>query len=176
MNKQRVIRGAAHFAAPFEGFRSHPYRDGGGTWTYAFGATRDLNGNPVTAATPPITYAKGIILLDDQMTWAYEIVEKHVTAYLNDDQGIAVTDFVFNIGPGEKGVKSGFVTLVNGQPSTLLKYINDNEFEKAAAEFPLWDHIGGVPSNGLLRRRKAEAALFLNGIVPHPTDDWRTAA
>ena len=37
-----------------EGFRSHPYQDTEGVWTYGFGSTTDPDGNPVHENTPPI--------------------------------------------------------------------------------------------------------------------------
>lgn len=45
--------------------------------------------------------------------------------------------------------------------STLLKLHNAGDRLAAAKEFPKWDRAGGQELRGLLRRRFAEAALYL---------------
>lgn len=44
--------------------------------------------------------------------------------------------------------------------STLLKKINENDFESAANEFLKWNKSGGKELLGLTRRRKREYELF----------------
>lgn len=44
--------------------------------------------------------------------------------------------------------------------STLLKLHRAGNYARAAAQFEVWDHAGGRVMTGLLRRRKAEAALY----------------
>jgi GH24 family phage-related lysozyme (muramidase) len=60
----------------------------------------------------------------------------------------ALVDFTFNLGSG------------NLQSSTLLKLVNEGQFETAAKEFEKWDLAGGKVVAGLLRRRKAEEQEF----------------
>ena len=40
--------------------------------------------------------------------------------------------------------------------STLLRPLNERRYQEAGAQFPLWDHAGGVMSEGLLRRRRGQ--------------------
>ena len=88
---------------------------------------------------------------------------------VTDNQLSALTSFVFNVGVGEGGVKDGFRVLKNGQPSTMLQCLLRQDYVGAAAQFPFWDHCGGVTIEGLLNRRKAEQALFLSGGSPNGT-------
>jgi len=64
-----------------------------------------------------------------------------------------LVDFAFNCG------------CRNLDNSTLLKKVNEGDHEGAAAEFLKWDMAGGHVMAGLLRRRQAEAALFLSDIA-----------
>jgi lysozyme len=63
-------------------------------------------------------------------------------------------DFCFNAG---RGALLG---------STLLRKVNAEDFEGAAAQFGLWVHAGGEVVPGLVRRRTAEAALFCGESLP----------
>lgn len=45
--------------------------------------------------------------------------------------------------------------------STLLKKLNNNDFEGAAKEFDKWIYDNGVKSNGLKNRREEEKKLFM---------------
>ena len=48
--------------AKFEGFRSRPYQDAGGTWTIGFGHTKGVSKN-----TPPISYNDALVLLANEL-------------------------------------------------------------------------------------------------------------
>ena len=74
---------------------------------------------------------------------------RHMAECLNN-QFDALVSFTFNVGVGAEG------------HSTMAKLINARNFAGAAAQFPLWDHVDGLPNAGLLRRRQAEQALFLS--------------
>jgi GH24 family phage-related lysozyme (muramidase) len=101
-----------------------------------------------------------VLLLED-LHDATRIVERTVTVSLTDGQFAALVSFVFNVGPGAKGVKDGFVQLKNGQPSTMLRKLNAGDSAGAAAEFPKWTKGGGKVLSGLVKRRSEEMALFL---------------
>ena len=85
---------------------------------------------------------------------------------VTDSQLSALTSFTYNVGPGERGVKDGFRELRSGEPSTMLRCLLAGNYGGAAAEFPSWDHAGGLAVAGLLRRRMAEQQLFLSGGYP----------
>lgn len=68
---------------------------------------------------------------------------------LTQHQFDALVDFTFNVGCG------------NFRGSTLLKKLNQGDVSGAANEFPKWQYAGGKVLAGLVRRRAAEKALFL---------------
>jgi len=48
--------------------------------------------------------------------------------------------------------------------STLLRKLNDSDYDGAAQEFLKWDHIGKEKIAGLTRRREAEKQRFEESI------------
>jgi lysozyme len=91
------------------------------------------------------------------------VVDTAVKCQLNPNQYAALVSFVFNVGPGKKDFKSGFVTLKNGRPSSMLRMLNAQLYRAAAEEFPKW--VNNPPLPGLVKRRAAERALFLQEVV-----------
>jgi lysozyme len=92
--------------------------------------------------------------LDSAALW----VDEWVSTPLNQNQYDALCDFVYNVGPGIKGKRDGFVWLKSGQPSTMLRLLNAGDYTGAAMEFPKWNL---PPLPGIIRRRATEQALFL---------------
>jgi lysozyme len=148
---------AIDIAKAFEGLRLEAYPDpgtGGAPWTIGYGHTGGVRpGDKITAAQ-----AETFLIAD--LANAAGIVAAAVIVPVTQGMFDACTDFVFNVGPGKKGVKSGFVELKEGGPSTLLRLINQRCFGEATGQFKFWANAGGKPMSGLVRRRAAEAALF----------------
>ena len=90
------------------------------------------------------------ILRDDLLDAENTVIRR--VGHLNLTQGMfdALVSFVFNLGG------RAF------ENSTLVEKLDRREFIAAAAEFPRWHNAGGKPVKGLLRRRLAEAELFLS--------------
>jgi lysozyme len=76
-------------------------------------------------------------------------VHKLVKVPLNQRQFDALVSFCYNCGPG------------NLASSTLLRRVNERDFDAAAQQFGRWVKARGQTLNGLVRRRKYEARLFL---------------
>ncbi len=76
-------------------------------------------------------------------------VMRTVDVLMTQNQFDALVSFTFNVGVGSEA------------HSTLVQLLNNGHAAQAAQEFLKWDHIHGVESAGLLRRRTAEQALFL---------------
>jgi len=92
-------------------------------------------------------------------------VQRLVTVPLNQQQHDALVSFTYNLGVG------AFTR------STLLRRLNRGDYARAEVEFMRWVYAskgaGGpkVKYAGLVRRRKAEAAMFAdNDILPVPVD------
>lgn len=130
----------------FEGCRLDSYGDSGGVLTIGFGHT-----GPDVREGETITPEQAEQLLEADALKAGSAVCRmaHSTT---QNQFDALTDFVFNLGAG---ALSG---------STLLEKHNHGDFAGAAAEFGRWVHCKGQILPGLVRRRAAEAHLYLEGV------------
>ena len=76
-----------------------------------------------------------------------------VQVELNENQFSALVSFTFNL---------GYENLCN---STLLKLLNQGNFQGAGDKLPIGNKAGSQELEGLTRRREAEIALFLG-------EDW----
>jgi len=137
---------AAAFVRQFEGCQLQAYADVGGVQTIGVGHT----GPEVHEGLIWTDYQAEQAFLSD-LKHALNEAQKAVSVALTDRQWAAVISFVFNLGAGAF------------RGSTLCRLINQSKFIDAAKQFPLWDHVDGEESKGLLRRRFSEAALFLEG-------------
>lgn len=144
----------ADLAKEFEGLVLEAYRDPVGIWTVGWGHTRGVyEGVRIT-----ISVAEDFLRQD--LMEAGAIVRHVVKVPLNQNQFDALTDFVFNVGPGVSGKKQGFVYLKTGKPSTMLRKLNAGDYAGCAQQFKYWVYAGGVKMRGLERRRKREQELF----------------
>lgn len=150
-----------------EGLELKAYLDAAGVWTIGYGHTGSKYAQPGVE----ITKAKAEQLFKEDLKEAEDVVKKYVTAEITDPMYSALVSFVYNVGPGKPGVKSGFVWLKNGKKSTILTKINNNDFLGAAEEFSRWVFANGKKLNGLVKRRAAERAMFLSGVNILSTDD-----
>lgn len=131
----------------YEGFRPQSYQDSVGVWTIGYGTTR-INGQPVKAGTT-ITEDQALQLVKQEVNKLWSQIESITKVNLNDNQMNALIDFAYNL---------GFSAL---KTSTLMKYVNESQFDKAADEFGRWVFAGGKVLPGLVKRREAEKQLFL---------------
>jgi lysozyme len=93
--------------------------------------------------------AKRWLLIEAQKY--YDKVMSLVKVPINDNQLIALSSFIYNLGEG---------SLAN---STLLKLLNAGVDKSIVApEFDRWVYAGGKVSKGLKNRRSAEKKLFLS--------------
>jgi lysozyme len=127
----------------FEGLRLTAYQDSAGVWTIGHGHT-----GPEVHRGLCISEMEAEALLRADLASAVKCVRRAVRVELAQRQFDALVDFCFNVGRG------------NFLGSSLLRYINQGEFDSAAVQFGLWVHAGGKVVLGLVRRRAAEAALF----------------
>jgi lysozyme len=127
----------------FEGLRLTAYQDSVGVWTIGYGHT-----GPEVHHDQCISETEAETLLRSDLSSAVRAVRKAVQVDLAQHQFDALVDFCFNTGSGS------FLG------SSLLRYVNQGEFDNATAQFGRWVHAGGKVLPGLVRRRAAEAALF----------------
>lgn len=144
------------FIKGWEGFRAKMYNDPVGHCTIGYGTllhTGNCDGRPSEQA-----YINGISeedatqLLMQRAGEFQQIVNDSVTVALNQNQNDALVSLAYNIGGG------------NFQKSTLLKRLNDGNYDAVPTEMKKWTKARQkgqlVDLPGLVKRRAAEAELF----------------
>jgi lysozyme len=130
----------------FESLRLAAYRDTGGIWTIGYGHTKDV------APGDGITETEAESLLKQDVAAAESAVASHIAIPLRQSQFDALVSFVFNVGAARFAA------------STLRRRINSGDHLDVPAELCRWRFDNGVPLLGLIRRRLAEAALYLEDL------------
>ena len=127
----------------FEGCVLKAYKCPAGVWTIGYGHTAGVKEGQT------ITKKEAEDLLKHDLITFETHVSNLITVAINQNQFDALVSFCYNLGPG------------NLKSSTLLKLINAKNFNGAAEQFDRWVYTGGKKLNGLVKRRAAEKALFL---------------
>lgn len=129
-----------------EGLQLTAYPDpgsGGAPWTIGVGHT-----GPDVTEGMTITKDEAYDLLRKDIKSASDAVKRFVTVQLNKNQFDALTDFVFNVGLG------------NFASSTLLKKLNNGDYDGAGEQFAAWNKASGRVLQGLVTRRSNEENMF----------------
>lgn len=122
------------------------YRCPAGVWTLGFGNTVGIKPGMVW------TRDEAEAALRRELATFEAGVVRLVTVPLNQNEYDALVSFAYNCGLGAL------------ERSTILRKLNAGDREGAADAFNLWTKGGGKVLPGLVRRRKAEAALFLTPV------------
>lgn len=133
----------------FEGFRSAAYKDPGSgnlPITIGYGTTR-INGRPIELGTV-ITKPQAETFLKIDVLQFEASVKKLVKVPVSQNEYDALVSFAYNAGAG------------NLQGSTLLKKLNQKDYDGASNEFTKWTKAGGKVLPGLVNRRNAEKSVF----------------
>lgn len=135
----------------FEGCSLRAYQDGGGVWTIGWGHT-----GPEVCDGLVWTQEQADAALFADVQEAVEGVNRLVTVPLTQNEFDALVSFAFNA-----GTDIDADTKAEGLgDSTLLRKLNESDYDGACAEFKKWNKDNGKIVNGLTRRRAAEARLF----------------
>ena len=160
-----AIKLALPLIREFEGCPLRAYPDpahGANVWTIGWGTTVYSNGTPVRQGDV-ITQERA-----DQELLAFVVALEKIQAQrvpgwseLKPTQQAALLSFAYNLGPNWYG-SSGF--------DTLTRTITNKRWADIPAAFELYRNPGTNVEAGLLRRRRAEARMFLDGlqIAPPP--------
>jgi lysozyme len=128
----------------FEGLRLEAYKCSAGKWTIGYGSTRGVKPADV------ITADQAEERLRFDLRHAEAAVKRWAPSNIRQHQFDALVAFTFNV--GAEALKH----------STLLAKLTRGDARGAAEEFERWVYAGGQVLPGLVRRRKAERALFEN--------------
>lgn len=147
-----------------EGFRNKAYPDpgtGAEPWTIAYGHTAGVRpGDTCTEAQGDRWLREDVRDVDNMLNAR---IVGHTPESLTQYEYDALGSFLFNTGPGGKGVKDGLFMLKSGRPSTLYRSVLAGDMHTAAHQFRLW---ANPPLLGLRIRRERERVMFTGG-------DWR---
>ena len=134
----------------WEGLKTKAYKDAGGVWTIGYGHTA-MAGSPVPYQSQVITAAEAENILLKDLVQYEAAIENNVNVKLNDNQFAALVSFAFNVGIGAF------------KNSTLLKKLNQGNFDAVPTELMKWTKAGGKKLQGLVNRRQAEGYLWMEG-------------
>ena len=154
MSRLTASRAALDLIASFEGFRARAAKTPDGRWTLGFGH--------VATAREGLSVSRAEA--EDLLRWdlrpVEDMVRQSALTPLNQNQFDALVSFAFNIGV------SNFAT------SDVLRYLNQGQPIAAALAMHAWRRarVNGrvLVIDALVRRRAAEAALFLEPLGPRP--------
>lgn len=132
----------------FEGFRSKAYRCPAGVWTVGYGHT-SAAGEPKVGPLTVVTREEGEAILRRDLGTFERAVAEAVRVTVTCNQFSALVSFCYNVGPGAF------------RSSSVLKAVNAKQWNEVPRRLALWNKAGGKVLPGLVRRRAAEAALFL---------------
>lgn len=127
-----------------------PYHDDVGFPTQGYGRLlsrvkwEDLSKYPATEEAFERAWCRA------KLAKCIETVRKLCPVPLTDSQTAALADFVYNCGGG------------NLQISALRQAVIRGDHERVPDQFMRWTKAGGRELKGLVRRRKAEVALYLS--------------
>lgn len=128
----------------FEGLRLKPYKDQAGKLTIGYGHL----------ILPGESFADGVTEQEAEALLRRDVA-RFEAAVAKMAPGVKQCEFdalvIFSFNIGEHALKN----------STLLKKVKEKDEIGTAQEFMRWINAGGKPSRGLLRRRLAEAQLYL---------------
>ena len=143
------VEAAANFLRDWEGLRLVPYKavPSETHWTVGYGHySKDIREGE------RIDEIQAELFLDADIKYVQRQLADLVSVPVTLAQSTALLSFAFNVGIG------------NFKRSTLRKLLNEGKAVNAAYEFRKWNRAGGKELPGLSRRRRAEKALFMDGV------------
>ena len=130
----------------FEGCRLKAYKCPAGIWTIGYGHTSGVKEGQV------ITLEQAEQFLRQDLKRFETSVRNLVIVPIKQNQFDALVSFAYNLGATALST------------STLLKKLNNSDYNCAALEFDRWVYANGNKLNGLIRRRAAEKELFTKNL------------
>ena len=141
----------------WEGFKLTVYKDSAGLPTIGVGhllTKSELSSGKITINGVPVDYTDGLTeqqvtdLLGQDVEPASAAVNSGVKVPLDQNQFDALVSFTFNVGVGA----------FTG--STLLKLLNQKQYDQVPTQLLRWTRAGGKVVQGLVNRRNNEIKLW----------------
>jgi lysozyme len=140
-----IAKSTLNFIIESEGFETKAYKDTKGLWTIGVGHL--IKSDEQHLLNTVLTDDQVHELLQKDLKWCDEAVNKYVKVPLNQNQYDALYSLCFNIGAP------------NFSKSEVVKHLNNGDYTKAADAILNWNKPAV-----LKKRRKKERELFLTNI------------
>ena len=128
----------------FEGLSLKAYRCPAGVWTIGWGSTAGVT------AGMTITLAQAEDMLRAEVERFEKAVNRLVEVPLSQNQFDALVSFAYNVGDGALA------------RSTLLRLLNQGDYDAVPGQLARWTHGGGRVLPGLVKRRRMEGELWMS--------------
>ena len=142
MDRKTSAEGVA-LIKKFEGCELEAYQCSANVWTIGYGHTRGVEEGDTCSQED----AESMLVEDLEECEGY--VNGIVQCPLEQNQFDALVAWTYNLGP------------TNLRESTLLIRLNEEDYNDVPTQIRRWNKAGGKVLDGLVRRREAEALLFL---------------
>jgi lysozyme len=142
MDRKTSAEGVA-LIKKFEGCELEAYQCSANVWTIGYGHTRGVEEGDTCSQED----AESMLVEDLEEFEGY--VNGIVQCPLEQNQFDALVAWTYNLGP------------TNLRESTLLIRLNEEDYNDVPTQIRRWNKAGGKVLDGLVRRREAEALLFL---------------
>ena len=126
----------------YEGCRLEAYQDSVGIWTIGYGVIKGVKKGD------QINQEEANHLLKEELPEYEGYINDMIKVPLEQCQFDALVCWVYNLGPN------------NLKDSTLLRILNDGDYDGVPEQIKRWNKAGGKVLAGLVKRRAAEADLF----------------
>lgn len=158
-----IALGVSQVIVESEGYDARPYLDPKNILTVCYGHTGGI------IKTKTYSQDECLVLLKTDAESAETILKNNVKPAIynkmQDYEKAAFISFIYNVGPGKKGVKDGFVALKStGNPSTMLRLINMGDIKGACEQFMSWTQENQKLA-GIKIRRIKERNLCLGKFI-----------
>ena len=144
-NNMQISAEGLSLIKKFEGCELEAYLCPAGVWTIGYGHTKDVKEGD------KINKEEAEYLLQEEMIEYEGYVNDYVEVPLEQHMYDALVSFCYNLGGGSL------------KKSTLLKVLNEGKYEEVPAQIRRWNKSNGQVLEGLVRRREAEAIMFMGG-------------
>tara|TARA_Y100001951_G_scaffold96929_1_gene96189 strand:- start:21 stop:473 length:453 start_codon:yes stop_codon:yes gene_type:complete len=142
MTEMKISEEGISLIKNYEGCRLEAYQDSVGIWTIGYGVIKGVKEGD------KINQEEADHLLQEELPEYEGYINDMIKVPLEQCQFDALVCWVYNLGPN------------NLKDSTLLKVINEKNYEDVPEQIKRWNKAGGVVLAGLVKRRAAEADLF----------------
>ena len=126
----------------YEGCRLEAYQDSVGIWTIGYGVIKGVKEGD------KINQEEADHLLQEELPEYEGYINDMIKVPLEQCQFDALVCWVYNLGPN------------NLRDSTLLRILNEGDYNGVPEQIKRWNKAGGTVLAGLVKRRAAESDLF----------------